>query len=58
VTVSKKFKTFRAFFWNALERFGEQLFQFVISTILTRLLFSEKFGLMTILKINLIGEDL
>ena len=58
MTDSLKSKTLHALFWSFLERFGQQGIQFVISIILARLLLPEEFGLITILKINLIGEDL
>ncbi len=46
-----KNKTLYAFFWNFLESFGQQGIQFVISIILTRLLFSEEFSLISMLTI-------
>ena len=46
-----KKKTVSGLFWSFLERFGQQVIQFVISIILARLLLPEEFGLIAMLMI-------
>jgi len=51
VTSNLKKITINALFWSFIERFGQQLIQFVTSVILARILLPEDFGLVAMLAI-------